>query len=97
MNARDLINYLEDTTSDEEDEQKEEKVEDENVDKEVVTLTEEKTVVMEEGLEVIPSTAVARNISLLEETKFYYHQSICLRCDSRNRNIVCLPCCHLES
>ena len=46
------------------------------MDKEVVTLTEEKTVVMEEGSEVMLPTAAARNISLLEETKFHYHHSI---------------------
>ena len=81
--------------SDMANEKKEEKVEDENVDKEVATLTEEKAAVTEEGATTIPPTAAARDVSLLEETKFYYRQSICLRCDSRKRNVVCLPCCHL--
>ena len=34
--------------------------------------------------------------NLLEETSLLYHQSKCLRCKERDRNVVLLPCYHFS-
>ena len=85
--AGDLIDYLEDKVSDEEEEEGEEKA-----DKKAAGEVKEGNTIQGAVAEV--ATAAIRELSLREETEIYYRQSVCLRCRERKRAIVCLPSFH---
>ena len=54
---------------------------------------EKKHAVLKEDITV---TERLKQLSLRRETEQLYHQSKCLRCHTRDRDIVCLPCSHLS-